>query len=251
MTSTLITLVRDDPCAYALIGAVARTHPHSQATSAWQAKVAMQAEGETYSEDQAEQSMRTMEAHGLGYVRQDAGNGDFGFLWAILPIIAYELIRTGQPSIPQGFVRFKVDYGDVDAWPDLLTIHKFKLRPNCTVTLTLPDDLTRNEVKKLKQFLKALAQDDSDDSNDGPAWDFPTASDFAEDDFPEDDAEVDEADFADNSQDSEVGTDEVEETDRFLLPMSVMEGGIGPINHRRSKKKTKKSKKSMMDWSKF
>ena len=42
-------------------------------------------------------------------------------------------------------------------------------------------------------------------------------------DFPEDDdAEVDDADFADNSPDSEVGTDEVEETDSFLLPMSVM-----------------------------
>lgn len=252
MTSTLLTLVRDNPCAHALIGSVAGKYPKNRAISAWQAKVLMQAEGETYTEDQATQCMHAMAAHGLGYVRQDAGNGDYGFVWALLPLIAYELIRTGQPAIPEGFVRFKGDEGDVDEWPNLSAIHAFQLRPNCAVTLTLPGDLTRQEVKKLKQFMKALTKDDSDESTDGPTWDFPTASDFTEDDFPEDnDAELDEGDFADSSPDSEVGTDEVEETDSFLQPMSVMEDRIGPIHHRLSTKKAKKHKKSKIDLIKF
>jgi hypothetical protein len=192
MTSTLLTLVRDNPCAHALIGAVARKYPSHRAISAWQAKVVMQAEGETYTEDQATQCMHVMAELGLGYVRQDAGNGDFGFVWAILPLIAHELIRMGQPAIPEGFVRFKADEGDVDEWSNLLTIHTFQLRPNCAATLELPDGLTRGEVRQLNRFLKALVQDDADDtvdSDDRPAWDLPTTSDCTEDDFPEDEAD--------------------------------------------------------------
>jgi hypothetical protein len=253
MTSTLSTLVRDNPCAYALIGAVARKYPSNRAISAWEAKVVMQTERETYTEDEAAQCMRAMEAHGLGYVRQDAGNGDFGFVWALLPIITYELIRTGQPAIPVGFVRFKIDEGDVDEWPSMLTVHKFQLRSNCAVTLELPSDLTIQEVKKLNRFLKALAQDDSDDSNDGHAWDFPTTSDQVEDDFPdEDDAEDNGAeDLTDSSSDSEVDASEVEEDDNFLLPMSVMEDPVLTVQSLLKNKKAKKRKRSKTGLRKF
>ena len=234
MISTLLTLVRDTPCAYALIGSVTRKYPNNRAISAWAAKVVMQAERETYTEDEVRLCMHAMQAHGLGYVRQDAGNGDFGFVWTILPIIAYELIRTGQPAIPDGFVRLMIDESDVDEWPNLLTIHKFQLRPNCAITLELPNDLTIQEVRKIKRFLKALAQDDSDDSTaDRPAWNFPSTSDFSEDDFPEaDDAEKTTGDLAESSPHIESDTNQVEEDDDFLLPMSVMEDGVGPLHSR-------------------
>lgn len=259
MTSTLLTLVRDNPCAHALIGAVARKYPKSRAISAWQAKVLMQAEGETYTEDQATQCMHAMSAHGLGYVRQDAGNGDYGFVWAILPLIAHELIRTGLPAIPEGFVRFKADAGDVDEWPNLLTIHTFQLRPNCAATLELPEGLTRDEVRQLNRFLKALVQDDADDtvdSNDRPAWDFPATSDCAEDDFPEDDFPEEDADEdnADDSSDSSPPSEEnenVEEDKNFLLPMSVMKDPVFSLHSLLKKKKDKKSKKSKINWRKF
>jgi hypothetical protein len=257
MTSTLLTLVRDNPCANALIGAVARKYPSNRAISAWQAKVLMQAEGETYTEDQATQCMHAMAALGLGYVRQDAGNGDYGFVWALLPLIAYELIRTGQPAIPEGFVRFKADEGDVDEWPNLLTIHTFQLRPNCAATLELPDGLTRDEVRQLNRFLKALVQEESDDSSHGSAWNFPTTSDhfeddFPEDDFPEEDAEDDETeDLSDDSPDDEVDNDDVEEDENFLLPMSVMEDPVFPLQSVQKMKKAKQGKKSKVDWNKF
>jgi hypothetical protein len=235
MTSTLPTLIRDNPCAFALIGAVARKYPCSRAISAWEVKVVMQAERETYTEDEISQCMRAMEVHGLGYLRQDAGNGDFGFVWSLLPIIVYELIRTGQPAVPPGFVRFKIDDGDVDEWPIMLTVHKFQFRSNCAVTLELPRDLTLQEVKKINRFLKALAQVDLADSNGGPAWDFPTSAGFSEDDFPDED------DIKD-SQEDEV---EVEEDDNFLLPMSVMEDPAFPFPLKpvRKNEKVKKTRK--------
>ena len=259
MRSTLLTLVRDNPCVHALIGAVAHKYPSNRAISAWQAKVLMQAEGDTYPEDQATQCMHAMAAHGLGYVRQDAGNGDFGFLWAILPLIAHELIRTGQPAIPEGFVRFKADEGDVDEWPNLLTVHTFQLRPNCAATLQLPDGLTREEVRQLNRFLKALVQDDADDtadSGDRTAWDFPTSSDFAEVDFPEDDfleedADEDNADDSSDSSQPSEQNENVEEDKNFLLPMSVMKDPVVPLHSLLKRKKDKKRKKSKIDWNKF
>lgn len=260
MTSTLLTLVRDNPCAHALIGAVARKYPSNRAISAWQAKVLMQAEGQTYSEDQATQSMHAIAELGLGYVRQDAGNGDFGFVWAILPLITHELIRMGQPAIPEGFVRFKADEGDVDEWPNLLTIHTFQLRPNCAATLELPDGLTRGEVRQLNRFLKALVQeDDADvdtaDSDDRQAWDFPTSSDctvddFPEDDFPEEYPDEDNADDSDTSPPNE-DNENVEEDKNFLLPMSVMKDPVFPLHSLLKTKKNKKRKKSKIDWNKF
>jgi hypothetical protein len=252
LTSTLSTLVRDNPCAYALIGAVARKYPSNRAISAWEAKVVMQAERETYTEDEAAQCMRVMETHGLGYVRQDAGNGDFGFVWALLPIIAYELIRAGQPAIPDGFVRFTIAEGDVDEWPGMLTVHKFQLRSNCAVTLELPSDLTYQDVKKLKRVLKALAADDSDDSNDGPAWDFPTTSDHVEDDFPEVDGDkIGTEDIAGSLVISEADAVEFEDDDNFLLPMSVMEDPVLTVQSLLKKKKAKKRKRSKTGWRKF
>jgi hypothetical protein len=243
MTSTLSTLIRDNPCAFALIGAVARKYPSSRAISAWEAKVAMQAEEETYTEDQVSQCMRAMETHELGYLRQDAGNGDFGFVWSVLPIIAYELLRTGQPAIPHGFVRIKIDDGDVDEWPTMLAVHKFQLRPNCAVTLELPGNLTRKEVKKINQFLKALVQDDFDDSDDGSAWDDPNIFNRAEDDFPDFDSSDDDVDvLADSPLDSEVDALKVEEDENFLLPMSAMEDPLFQPTLLLKRKKVKKHK---------
>ena len=260
MTSTLLTLVRDNPCAHALIGAVARKYPKNRAISAWQSKVLMQAEGETYTEEQVAQCMPTMDALGLGYVRQDAGNGDYGLVWAVLPLIANELIRTGLPAIPDGLVRFEADEYEVDEWPHLLTIHTFQLRPNCAATLELPDGLTREEVRQLNRFLKALVQDDADldtaDSDDRLAWAFPTTSDcteddFLEDDFPEEEADEDNVDDSSDASPPSEANENVEEDENFLLPMSVMKDPVFPLHSLLKKKKAKKSKKSKVDWSKF
>lgn len=37
-----------------------------------------------------------------------------------------------------------------------LPVHSFRLRPDCTLQLQLPDDLTRREVKRLHLFLKSV-----------------------------------------------------------------------------------------------
>jgi hypothetical protein len=37
-----------------------------------------------------------------------------------------------------------------------LPVHSFRLRPDCTLKLDLPDDLTRAEVRRLHLFLKSV-----------------------------------------------------------------------------------------------
>lgn len=56
-----------------------------------------------------------------------------------------------------------------------LPVHRYRLRPDCTVRLDLPDDLTRREAKRLALFVKSLVRQAD--------WPYPVAGDAIDDDF--------------------------------------------------------------------
>lgn len=64
-----------------------------------------------------------------------------------------------------------------------LPLHRYRLRPDCTVRMNLPDDLTRGEAKRLAMFLSSLVRSDE--------WPYPVSGDHLEDDdFPDDEDDV-------------------------------------------------------------
>jgi len=232
MESSLATLVRENPCAFALIGSMARKYPRTRMMSARRAKDVLQADGEIFPNDQIQECLRKMADQRLGIVRWSADADDFVFVWAILPVMAYELIRTGQP-VPDDSTHFAPagdDDFEIDG-SDPLPVHQFQLRSDCTIHFGLPDDLTMGEVKKIQLFLKALATDAQHGR-----WSLVHAtSDAADDDFPEDD----DADDA-----LRQALDESTEDDDFYQPMSSMDDDPEP-------KVPVKSKKKKVDWDKF
>lgn len=61
-----------------------------------------------------------------------------------------------------------------------LPVHRYRLRPDCTVRLDLPDDLTKREAKRLALFVCSLVRE--------PEWPYPVKCDD-DDDFPDDEHE--------------------------------------------------------------
>ena len=194
MDTNITSLSRGNPCAFALIGIMGRTYPRVRYMSLAWAKNLLQVDGEDFSEAQVLECLNAMAAHHLGTLRHDLDN-DPGFVWAVLPAMAYELIRTGKPctaDLPL-FMPTEVD-ADLDmCFMDAMPVHKFQLRSNCTITLELPYDLTKTEVRKIQLFLKALAHqesepdewpfhavDDDDDDDDGDGGDADTILDEAD-----------------------------------------------------------------------
>ena len=179
METNITSLSRDNPCAFALIGIMGRTYPRVRYMSLAWAKTLLQADGENFSEAQVLECLNQMTAHHLGTLRHDLDN-DPGFVWAVLPAMAYELIRTGKPCTPD-LPLFTPTAADADldmCFMDAMPVHKFQLRSNCTITLELPTDLTKTEVHKIQLFLEALAYEESE-LND---WPFPTVVDDDDDD---------------------------------------------------------------------
>lgn len=174
METNITSLSRDNPCAFALIGIMGRTYPRVRYMSLEWAKSLLQADGENFSEAQVLECLNHMAAHHLGALRHDWDN-DPGFVWAVLPAMAYELIRTGKPCTPD-LPLFTPTAADTDldmCFTDAMPVHKFQLRSNCTITLELPNDLTKTEVRKIQLFLKALAHEELDFDD----WSFPPVDD--------------------------------------------------------------------------
>ncbi len=67
-----------------------------------------------------------------------------------------------------------------------LPVHRYRLRPDCTVRLDLPDDLTKGEAKRLALFVRSLVRE--------PEWPYPVKGDNPSDDFS---AHGDDDDFPD------------------------------------------------------
>lgn len=197
METNITSLSRDNPCAFALIGIMGRTYPRVRFMSLAWAKTLLQADGENFSEAQVLDCLNQMAAHNLGTLRHDLDN-DPGFVWAVLPAMAYELIRTGKPCTAD-LPLFTPTAADADldmCFMDAMPVHKFQLRSNCTITLELPSDLTKSEVRKIQFFLKALAYDElEDDESELDEWPFPTGDDDDADTSPDEDDTTNEEPF--------------------------------------------------------
>jgi hypothetical protein len=234
MKTSLATLVRENSCVFALIGSMARKYPRARMMSARRAKEVLQADGEYFPKDQIQECLRKMADQRLGIFRWSADADDFVFVWAVLPVMALELMRTGQ-DVPDELAHFAPagnDDFEIDG-SDPLPVHQFQLRSDCTIHFGLPDDLTMGEVKKIQLFLKALATD----AQYGNRWPFAHATSKAgDDDFPED-ADADDA--------LRQALDESTEDDDFYQPMSSMDDDPEPEVPVKSKKKKK------VNWDKF
>ncbi len=68
-----------------------------------------------------------------------------------------------------------------------LPVHRYRLRPDCTVRLDLPDDLTKREAKRLALFVRSLVREPEwpyPVNGDNPSEDYSASGDV--DDFPDD-----------------------------------------------------------------
>lgn len=180
-------LMQVNPCAHALVLAYARNHPHDRYTDVAHAQALLQSEGQAFPRSTIAASFSAMELCGLGHafpLMDEPGEGK-GFQWAVLPGVVMEALRTGVLPDPESApANNLVELKTYDEIPHSLPVHRFRLRPDCTVCLNLPDDLTTNEANRLSMFLQSLVREDG--------WPYATRRDFAAGDDGDDFNEVDE-----------------------------------------------------------
>ena len=161
--TTLAQLVKVNPCAHALILAYARNHPHDRYTDVDHAQALLQAEGQAYPRNTITASFCDMELCGLGraFFQMGQHGAGRGFHWAVLPLVALEALRTGTlPRLETAPADESLDPEANDETPHSLPVHRFRLRPDNTVRLDLPDDLTSEEARRLAIFIKSLVRED-------------------------------------------------------------------------------------------
>lgn len=172
---TLAQLVQANPCAHALILAYAHNHPLARYSDADDAHALLQSQGQPYPQSVVRGAFRDMTRCGLGqsFCVNETRGDDSGFRWSALPMVVLEALRTGTAlpldATPATDV-FKPEPGDEIA--RTLPVHRFPLRPDCTVRLDLPGDLTRKEAKRLGMFLLSLSDN---------LWPFPVSGDDLDD----------------------------------------------------------------------
>lgn len=147
-------------CAEALLTAMARRHPRNTFMSARFATNLLLREGECVSLEQVQEGMRQLQKEALGLVVEDQLE-NIGFLWEQAPCVALARKKLDHQFMPTVHVD-TLKIRTLSAYQDPMPEHVLQLRDKCAVRVSMPEDLSEDEIELVTHFVMALVDLDSD-----------------------------------------------------------------------------------------
>ena len=183
----LTALATQHPCAQSVLRVLARDYPGLRRISCDRAHKLLINEGEDYLIEEVKARLMACCDLGIAQGYEDDAQ-EWINTWLLMPCVLHESIKHGRPvplSDGQEFIGKSDLIGMVSPFmvTHRLPVLRDDTRDRCLFRLTLPEDLSYEESRKVIRYIKAIAPKKLDDLDDTPtsAWPFPKDRSAADD----------------------------------------------------------------------